>query len=153
MKKLIISCLAIALFGITSSKAQGLLDKVDNALNKVDRASNTAERAGGTSGKVFNLLKKKKDKAGEKTGSQTTVHISGIDFPTLKKLNGNIQACEGVTDTKMKFNAATSTIIVDHTGATEDLLKLMEQTSKDIFTEQNLEGLEDGNISINLKNK
>ena len=81
----------------------------------------------------------------------TTVSITGIDYATLKKFNESIQACGTVTETKMKFNSTASTIEVTHKESTDNLLKLMGETSKDIFSEKNIEGIEEGKIALKLK--
>nr|WP_294794926.1 hypothetical protein [uncultured Mucilaginibacter sp.] len=81
----------------------------------------------------------------------TTVTITGIDYATLKKFNESIQACGTVTETKMKFNSTASTIEVMHKESTDNLLKLMGETGKDIFTDKNIEGIEDGKIALKLK--
>ncbi|MFD2148005.1 hypothetical protein [Mucilaginibacter antarcticus] len=81
----------------------------------------------------------------------TTVTVTGIDYATLKKFNESIQACGSVTETKMKFNSTSSTIDVTHKESTDNLLKLMSETSKDIFTDKNIEGIEDGKIALKLK--
>ena len=81
----------------------------------------------------------------------TTVTITGIDYATLKKFNESIQACGTVTETKMKFNSTASTIEVMHKESTDNLLKLMGETGKDIFSDKNIEGIEDGKIALKLK--
>ncbi|MGY3213926.1 hypothetical protein [Mucilaginibacter sp. HD30] len=81
----------------------------------------------------------------------TTVSITGIDYATLKKFNESIQACGTVTETKMKFNSTASTIEVTHKESTDNLLKLMGETGKDIFSEKNIEGIEEGKIALKLK--
>ncbi|MFD0750648.1 hypothetical protein ACFQZS_10870 [Mucilaginibacter calamicampi] len=81
----------------------------------------------------------------------TTVTVTGIDYATLKKFNEAIQACGTVTETKMKFNSTASTIEVMHKESTDNLLKLMGETSKDIFSDKNIEGIEDGKIALKLK--
>ena len=81
----------------------------------------------------------------------TTVTVTGIDYATLKKFNESIQACGTVTETKMKFNSTASTIEVMHKESTDNLLKLMGETGKDIFSEKNIEGIEDGKIALKLK--
>ena len=81
----------------------------------------------------------------------TTVTVTGIDYATLKKFNEAIQACGTVTETKMKFNSTASTIEVTHKESTDNLLKLMGETGKDIFSEKNIEGIEEGKIALKLK--
>jgi hypothetical protein len=81
----------------------------------------------------------------------TTVTITGIDYATLKKFNESIQACGTVSETKMKFNSTASTIEVMHKESTDNLLKLMGETGKDIFSDKNIEGIEDGKIALKLK--
>jgi hypothetical protein len=158
MKSFIVLILLFVLVGASTVKAQGIIDKVNNALTKADNASNTANRAGGTGDKVLGLFKKKKkiDAAvpapgNALSGYKTVITIKGITMENLRKLNTNVKACAGVDSTKMKFSGTGSVILVAHTkGSTEDLLTALEKTSKTIFTDKNIEGMEDGKIDIAL---
>ncbi len=147
---------------VINCPAQSALDKVYNGVN-------TAERAQGTLNKVKGLFGKKKKQEPESSSaavkdtirtvkseavsgiSTTYVSVAGIDFSTLKKLTENIQACSGVETAKMKYSSSLSSVEVIHTGKTEELFKLMLETSKDIFSEKNVESFEEGKISISLK--
>ncbi|WP_171017508.1 hypothetical protein [Sphingobacterium daejeonense] len=51
----------------------------------------------------------------------------------------------------MKFNAAKSTITVNHSGTTEELLTNIQLKSRDIFDDENVAALEEGLIEIQLK--
>ncbi|WP_157263015.1 hypothetical protein [Pedobacter steynii] len=155
MKIIPMMCFALMVFCSTSLKAQSVFDKIDKALGKVDKAANAADRTKGTGDKLFGFLsKKKKTTDPESTGATTVITLTGIDFSTLKTLNENIQKCTGVESTKIKYNAAGSTIDVQHSGSSEDLLKLIQKSgSKDILADKNLEGLEDGKIAVNLGKK
>jgi len=150
MKTLIISCFAILCFGLTNLQAQSIFDKVDQALNKVDKASNAADKTKGTSDKLLGFFKKKD--TGD-TEAMTTINIAGINLVTLKKLNETIQACKDVEDTKMKYSPSGSTILVAYDGSAEDLLTAIQASSKDIFTDEHIEGLDEHSISINLTKK
>lgn len=146
MKKLIIAYTTLAFLGIGSLKAQSLFDKVDQALNKVDKASNTADKTKGTGDKVLGFFKKK-ESADE---DFTTINIAGISLTNLKKLNEQVETCEGVESTKMKFSPSGSVILVDYKGSAEDLLTAIQEKSKDIFKDEQIEGLDEHSITINL---
>ncbi|MBB6112135.1 hypothetical protein SAMN05421821_11645 [Mucilaginibacter lappiensis] len=156
MKNLIVLILLFVFAGASTVKAQGIIDKANNLLNKADNASSTANRAGGTSDKVLGIFKKKKKvdaaataPANALTGYKTVITIKGITMENLRKLNANVKACAGVDSTKMKFSGTGSIILVAHAhGSTEDLLTALEKTSKAIFTDKNIEGMEDGKIDI-----
>ncbi|OOG19674.1 hypothetical protein BWD42_07125 [Sphingobacterium sp. CZ-UAM] len=166
MKKTVIICFASLLFGITTVSAQGILDKIDKAADRVDRASNTADnaaakgdKAGKLVGKLGKLFKKKSasesDTENNKiSGNKTTVSVSGssVTFAQLKKIQGSLEASSKVKKATAKLNAKASSIIVIHQGSTEDLLKEFLKNSKD-FTEDNVTEIEDGKISLEIKNK
>lgn len=141
---------------------------VDNTITKVDNTVNQVNKASETFGKLKGLLPKKKAKAvpvdslGKAKASDsinitvagvssTVIKVTGIDFSTLKKLYTNIQTCEGVKEAKMKFGADSSSIEIKHTGTTEDLLTLIQLTSKDIFVDENIVALEPGLVALKLK--
>lgn len=162
-----------------ASSVNGASAGTAGAVGSVDNAVGTANAAVETMGKLKGLFGKKKAKEAEAAAAAaaalaatnqaavnaaltatpalpagvkiTTVTVTGADFATLKKLDESIEACATVQDSKMKFNSTASTIEVTHKESTDDLLKLMQQTSKDIFTEKNVESLEDGKISLKLK--
>ena len=145
------SCAAIILFGFTTTQAQSVLDKIDNASNKADRANNSANRAKSTGDKILGLFGKKKDD-GTAAVTKTTIKITGVTFASLKSINDKVQSCKGVTGTKMKFSSAgSSSITVQHSGTTDNLLKVLQKTSPDTFGEKNIEGLDDGEISVKIK--
>ncbi|CAN5820184.1 hypothetical protein BH10BAC2_BH10BAC2_27170 [soil metagenome] len=164
MRTLISFCI-FSLIICMNATAQTAVDKANEAIYKADQAKATFEKIKG----LFPKKKKNADTAKAAivtkdtvkadttnsavfAGSQKTeISISGIDFSTLKKLNENVQVCASVISAKMKYNSALSTIEVIHSGTTEDLLKLMEETSKDIFTEKQIESFEEGKISLKLK--
>ncbi len=148
--------MSFALFtlGISTTKAQSFFDKIDNAINKVDKASNTADRASNTGGKLGSLLGKKNKKNTAKAtddNNKTVIKISGIDLTSLKKLDGIVSGVSGVTDTNMKYNAAASTITVIHTGSSAKLLDAIQPKAKNIFTDKNIEGFDEGIIEIKMK--
>jgi len=145
MKKLGIICFAIMLFGVTSVNAQGILDKIDKVLDKADRASKTGQKASG----LTSLFGKKKN--AETAGTTTIVKINGTDFSTLKGVNEKLQTSKGIGSAKMKFSSSGSTITLEHEGTTEDLLKVLQTANPVIFSEKNIEGLDDGEILVNVK--
>jgi hypothetical protein len=152
MKKFGIICFAMILFGVASVNAQGILDKIDRALDKADKAGKQADRAGKTSGKLGSFFGKKKVAEEEVAAeAQTTVNIIGVDFATLKSINEKAASTKGVVSSKMKFSSSGSTISLQHSGTTEDLLIALQKTNPTIFTEKNIEALEDGQISIKVK--
>ncbi len=151
MKKFGIICFAMMLFGIASANAQGVLDKIDRAINKADRAGNAADRAGKTGSKLSNLFGKKKGAEDAGTETKTTVNISGVDFVTLKSINEKIESTKGVASSKMKFSTSGSTLSLQHSGTTDDLLKALQKTNPGVFGEKNIEALEDGQISVRVK--
>lgn len=151
MKKFGIICFSMMFFGIAGTNAQGILDKIDRTINKADRAGNTADRAGKTGGKLSKLFGKKKGAEDAGAEIKTTVNISGVDFAALKLINEKIEGTKGVASSKMKFSTSGSTIILQHSGTTDDLLKALQKTNPGVFGEKNIEGLEDGQISIKVK--
>ncbi|MBB5645123.1 hypothetical protein [Pedobacter cryoconitis] len=151
MRKFGIICLAIMLFGIASANAQGILDKIDRTINKADRAGNTADRAGKTGGKFSKLFGKKKGAEDAGAETKTIVNISGVDFATLKSINEKIEGTKRVANSKMKFSTSGSTISFQHSGTTADLLKALQKNNPEVFSEKNIEALEDGQISVQVK--
>ena len=108
--------------------------------NKTDSSNPAPENTDGT--------KSRNSKQGT-----TIVQINGIEFSRLKSFTENIKACAGVQSASMKYGSTTSSIEVQHTGTTEALLKLMEETSKDVFTEKDIESFEEGKILLKLTPK
>lgn len=148
MKKITMICLSLIMLGITHTKAQAILDKMDKAASKADHAGQTADHTKNTGDKILGLFgKKKSDTSLEKT----TIKITGSDFSTLKTINEKLQSAKGVESTEMKFNSSESSIVVMHTGSTSDILKNLQKAVPDVFAEKNIEGLDDGEISIKLK--
>ncbi|MCC8407826.1 hypothetical protein LJ707_02725 [Mucilaginibacter sp. UR6-1] len=148
MKKIMIICAGLMLFGSTLTKAQAILDKIDKASDKADRAGRTADRSKNTGDKILGLFGKKKDGDSE---TKTTVKLSGIDFATLKTINEKLQAAKGIESTKMKYNASGSSITLKHAGSTSDILKTLQKAAPDVFAEKNIDGMDDGEISVKLK--
>lgn len=146
--------------------------KVDKTLGKIDEKTRQFEQVQNAGAKLKGLFGGKKDKeskvakdsagtagkASEATvsvpvsgsGGKTVISITGIDYPKLKVLNENIRNCKGVQSSKMAFDVATSQIEVAHSGSTEDLIKIVGEISKDIFTEKNITGLSEGKVSLKL---
>ncbi len=149
MKKIMIMCAALILFSFTTTRAQAILDKIDRATNKADRAGHTADRTKSTGDKILGLFGKKKD--GAASATKTTVKLSGVDFATLKSLNEKLQTAKGVESTKMKYSASGSSITLYHAGSTSDILKALQKSSPDVFAEKNIDGMDDGEISVKLK--
>ncbi|MDT3405286.1 hypothetical protein [Mucilaginibacter terrae] len=148
MKKIMIICAALMVFGSTLTKAQAILDKVDRATDKADRAGRTADRTKSTGDKILGLFGKKKD--GTST-EKTTVKLTGVDFSTLKAINDKLQTAKGIESTKMKYSASGSSIVLQHVGSTTDILKTLQKAAPDVFAEKNIDGMDDGEISIKLK--
>lgn len=139
------------LFGVASADAQGILDKIDRTLDKADKAGNQADRAGKTGSKLGSFFGKKKGATEASAETKTIVNINGVDFATLKSINEKVENTKGVASTKMKFSASGSTISLQHSGTTDDLLKALQKTNPEVFAEKNIEALEDGQISIKVK--
>lgn len=145
------TCAAIMVFSFTATKAQGILDKIDRATDKVNQAGNTADKTKSTSDKIMGFFGKKKKVTTENSG-KTTIKITGGTFVTLKGINDKLQNAKGIEGTKMKFNnAGNSSIIVQHSGTSDDLLKILQKALPDIFSEKNIEGLDDGEIAVKIK--
>lgn len=144
-----IICAGLMLFGSTLTRAQAILDKIDRATDKADRAGRTADRTKGTGDKILGLLGKKKGGASSET--KTTVKLSGVNFAALKSINEKLQGAKGISSTKMKYNASGSSIVLQHTGSTSDILKTLQKASPDVFAEKNIDGMDDGEISVKLK--
>jgi len=151
MKKIITAGVAIMVFGFTATKAQGVLDKIDRASDKVNHAGNTADKTKSTGDKIMGFFGKKKKASTENSG-KTNIKITGGTFATLKGINDKLQNVKGIESTKMKFSTAgNSSIIVQHAGSSDDLLKILQKASPDVFAEKNIEGLDDGEIAVKIK--
>ncbi|MEN0053122.1 MAG: hypothetical protein AAGC65_05605 [Mucilaginibacter sp.] len=158
MKKIMLICAALTLFGFTTTKAQAVLDKIDRASDKVDKAGNTVDKAGNTADKtkstgdkILGFFGKKKKDSSQTTETKTIIKISGVTFSALSGINEDVKKDKNVTGTKMKFNSAGSSILVEHTGTTDDLLKVLQKASPNVFGEKNIESLEDGEIAVKVK--
>ncbi|RBQ05377.1 hypothetical protein [Pedobacter miscanthi] len=154
MKKIGILCFAMLLFGVVNANAQGALDrllgKIDQASEKVDKAGSTADKAGKTGSKIGSLFGKKKDKNSVTAETQTTININGVDFATLKSIAEKAESTKGVASAKTKFSTGGSSIKVQHSGTSEDLLKALQRTNPTVFAEKNISGMEEGQISISI---
>ncbi|MFD2287848.1 hypothetical protein GJU39_06720 [Pedobacter petrophilus] len=149
MKKIMIICAGLILFSFTTTRAQAILDKIDRATDKADRVGRTTDRTKSTGDKIMGLFGKKKD--GNTSAAKTTVKLIGVDFTTLKNLNEKLQTVKGIESTKMKFSASGSLITIYHAGSTSDILKALQKASPDVFAEKNIDGMDDGEISVKLK--
>jgi len=149
MKKIMIICTGLMLFGFTETKAQGILDKIDRATYNADRAGRTADKTKNTGDKILGFFGKKKGGASSET--KTTVKISGVNFASLKTLNEKLQSAKGIESTKMKYSASGSSITLYHAGATSDILKNLQKAAPDVFAEKNIDGMDDGEISIKIR--
>ncbi|PWG81394.1 hypothetical protein [Pararcticibacter amylolyticus] len=148
MKKIMIICVGLLISGATLTKAQAVLDKVDRATDKADRAGRTADRTKNTGDKILGFFGKKK---GSTSTEKTTVKFTGVNFSTLKAINEKLQSAKGIESTKMKYSASGSSIVLEHTGSTSDILKTLQKAAPDVFSEKNIEGIDDGEISVKLK--
>ncbi len=75
--------------------------------------------------------------------------VEGIDFTKLKALNENVKSCSGVHTTNMKFGSP-STIEIKHIGSTEAIMKLVNETSKDIYSDKNIVAFEEGKVTLKI---
>ncbi|MFA6246581.1 MAG: hypothetical protein WC615_06550 [Mucilaginibacter sp.] len=150
MKKIMIICASLILFGFTATRAQAVLDKIDRATDKADRAGHTADRTKSTGDKILGFFGKKKNSSSS-SETKTTVKFSGVDFATLKNINEKLQAAKGIESTKMKFSGSGSSITLYHAGSTSDILKTLQKASPEVFAEKNIDGMDDGEISILFK--
>lgn len=151
MKKILI-ILALFLGGNYAVSAQGFLDKIDRALNKVENTSNkvdnTSEKAGRIGGKLGNLLGKKGEKAGD--AAVFTVLIEGVNLADLKKISTGLETNKKVSDVKMKYNAAGSSLTVMFNGDSEDLFEALKKTTPKI-TDETVQAIEDDGIAIKIE--
>lgn len=140
-------CAGLLLFCARFASAQAILDKMDRATDKADRAGHTADRTKSTGEKILGFFGKKKD--GTAT-EKTTLKIAGVDFSKLKAINEKLQSAKGVQSTRMKFKASGSSIILEHAGSTSEILKALQKAAPDVFAEKNIDGMDDGEISVKL---
>ncbi|TWR26755.1 hypothetical protein FPZ42_06880 [Mucilaginibacter achroorhodeus] len=147
MKKIMIIFAGMLFFSPRFASAQAILDKMDRATDKADRAGHTADRTKSTGEKILGFFGKKKD--GTAT-EKTTVKIAGVNFSTLKAINDKLQSAKGVQSTKMKFKASGSSIVLEHSGSTSDILKSLQKAAPDVFAEKNIDGMDDGEISVKV---
>lgn len=140
---MIFTITALLLFNVLNSQAQQILDKID-------RAGKTAERTKDVGDKLLSLFGKKKE---EKTAKENTtaITIQGITLKALNDINQKLAGNKAVTSTKIKFNSASSSIAVEHIGSTEELLVLLQKTVPDVFSEKNIESLEEGKLTLKIK--
>lgn len=136
--------------------------KTEKAIADANQTKKDVETAIGFGKELGSFFKKKKKEEPEQpkkvdvppsdkpAGSKTTMLIvAGLDFSKLKSLNENVKACMGVQSTSMKYGEPSS-IAITHTGTTEALMKLVSEVSKDIFTEKNITGFEEGRVTVKL---
>ena len=146
-----------------SGKIESTIYKADKKMEQVDQLQKAGSKLKGLfGGKKDKESKAAKDSAAvpktvDGTGvaannmaGKTVISITGIDYPKLKTLNENIRNCKGVQSSKMAFDVVASQIEVAHSGSTEDLMKLVSETSRDIFTDKNITGLSDGKVILRL---
>lgn len=153
-------------------KTAATIDNIDNTIDNIDNTAKKAQKIGKILKGFIGKKKNNPDKfltdsakvvqppvqpqpslnnASTVPGTMSTiVSIKGIEYTKLRNLEENIKACAGVQATAKKFNSASSTIEVMHTGSTDALLTLMLQTSEDIFTAANIETSEEGKIMLKL---
>lgn len=159
MKHAILAVLGLAVLTL----AVNAQTKIDNTILSAQKIANSAGQAGATFNKLKGLLGgNKKDKKAKDTVAapklsdvvpsavKTIISISGIEYKNLQTLNENIRNCKGVQSSKMAFDIAGSQIEVTHSGTTEDLMKLVCETSKDIFTDKNIASLGEGKVALKL---
>ena len=133
--------------------ANAQLDKVNKTIDDINQTKKTVD-------KLKDLFPKKAKHDTSKTvaadtrkvvSNITVVTITGIEYAKLKTLNENIKACSGVQSTVLKYSSEMSTIEVTHLNNTATLLKLMGETSTDIFTEKDIDAVDEGKIGLKLK--
>jgi hypothetical protein len=146
--------LAIILSCITNySHAQKILDKIDKATNNVDRTSDQADKVSKTASKVgrfFGIGKKKTKEEAEKC-DEIKIIIANGNLAYVKKLNTLIQTISGVSESKMKFNKTESSITATFNGSAENLLAKIQAKSDSGIKDEDIMGIEDGQINIKAK--
>lgn len=153
MKKLTITFTALLLFGVYTSHAQKILDKIDKTDSKINKAGNTIDRVKNTGDKLIGLFAKKKIDEDEISETKTIIKISGVTLSALNKINEKIESCKSVVSTKLKFNSSASSITVQHSGNTTSLLTILQKSASEVFAEQNIEGVDDGEILLKITTK
>lgn len=146
--------LAIILGCFTNyAHAQKILDKIDKATNNVDRGSDQADKVSKTASKVgrFFGIGKKKDKEETEKGDQIKIIIANGNLAYVKKLNTLVQTISGVSGSKMKFNKTESLITATFSGSAENLLTKIQAKSDSGIKDEDIMGIEDGQISIKAK--
>lgn len=136
-------CVAMLALGANKAAAQSA---VDRGLGKAQQVGNTVDNAKNTADKLLGLFGKKKKAEGEST---TVISINGGTLTTIKQMKTDIEACKGVTESAMKFNASGSKITVKHSGTTEELLKLLQVKSA-LFNDKNITGIDEGEIGLKV---
>lgn len=153
-KKFLLSAILAAAFTVTA-QAQSIFDKIDNLASKVDRAANTADRAGKTGGKVISMFGKKKETSSSANAvegeTKTVISITDMNLEKLQKLNDVIEGTDGVVSTTMKYNSGKSSITVTHKGNTQEIMRKIGVRSKEIYSSQNITGMEDGLVVLKMK--
>lgn len=146
-----IICTAISIFGYMTANAQEIIDKIDRTNSKVNKAGSTADRTKKTGEKIIGLFAKRKEGNTAASETKTTIKITGTTLTTLKKINEKVENSKSVISTKMKFSSSSSSITVQHTGNTDDLLTILQKSAPDIFIEKNIESFDDGEILLKIK--
>jgi hypothetical protein len=169
MKRLSLLTLVFLLFAFAAKAQTTSTNKVDNTVNKannsvnsannsVNNASATGTNAVNTATNATNSAKNLANQVGGLFGKKadsgpantTQITVKNATFAKLKKLNEAIQSCSGVQDSKMKFNAAESTITVLHSGSTTKLLQVIQKKS-DMVPDDAIENVDEGVIALTLK--
>lgn len=162
MRTVILSLLLLIGFAVQAqlSKTEKTILEVNKTKKDVEGAVTLGKELGGLfkkkkkaepeASKVDTLGSTKETAVKKQAGTSTTMLIvTGLDFTKLKALNENIKVCMGVQTTNMKYGQPSS-IEISHAGTTEDVMKLITEISKDIFTDKNITGFEEGKVSIKL---
>jgi len=148
MKKILL-VLTIVLACTFAASAQGLLDKIDKALNKVENTSNKVDNASGKAGRIGGKLGGLLGKKGEEAAA-LTVLIEGVNLGELKKISTGLESNKKVSEVKMKYNAAGSTLTVLFSGDSEALLELLKKTST-LITDETVQSIEEDGIAIKIE--
>ncbi len=134
--------------GVKADSLKSNLGKLTSLFKKKDKAPKEAAKT--TEDSKANAAAPTVTTAAVPTNNTTIFTVSGADFSTLQTLNEDIKACSGVQSTTYKFSHDASVITINHTGTTDDIFKLIQETCKSIFTSKNVEGVEEGKINIKL---
>lgn len=144
---------------MSTTKAQGILDKIDKTVDKIDRASNTADRAAQKTEKAGKLGKKigglfakgKKNDEGNGPILNTKIYINGVTLEKLEQINAGLQKRNGILSSESKFKKSGSTMMVSHSISTKELLNQIIISSDGSITRESVESLEDGQILIKIE--